>query len=50
MVDEYFDLRVPSATRGADGMEDFVGVREHRGARESSGETGVKLGASGEEA
>ena len=48
MVDEYFDLRVPSTTRRVDGAEELVGVREHRGAREGSGETGVKLGASGE--
>ena len=49
MVDEYFDLRVPSTTRGVDRAEDFVGVCKHRGARESFEETGVKLGASGKE-
>ena len=48
MVDENFDFHVPSTTRRVDGAEDYGDVREHRGAREGSGETGVKLGASGE--
>ena len=46
MVDENFDFHVPSAARRVDGAEDCVDIREHRGAREGSGETGVKLGAS----
>ena len=49
MVDEYFDLCIPLTMQGINGAKDFVGVHEHRGARESSGETGVKLGASGKE-
>ena len=48
MVDENFDFHVPSTTRRVDGVEDCVDVREHRGARTGSGETGVKLKASGE--
>ena len=48
MVDEYLDLRVPSTTRRVDGAEELVGSREDRRANEGSGETGVKLKASGE--
>ena len=50
MVDEYLDLHVPSTTRRVDGAEELKHIREDRGAsREGSGETGVKLGASGEQ-
>ena len=47
MVDENFDLHVPSTTRRVDGVAVLVDIRGYRGSRKCSEETRVKLGASG---
>ena len=51
MVGELLDRHIPSTTRRVDGAEGLMYVREDRGEleREGSGETGAKLGASGEQ-
>ena len=46
MVDENFDLLVPSTTRRVDGAEVLTDIQEYREARKCFEETGVKLGAS----